>query len=190
MKKFLFVFVITIFSWPIFAQENLHDIRPPVPLPENFLWFFIFLAIFLVIGIIFLLRYYFSKKPTLKKPEIIKSPWEIALERLKGLLAKNLMANGKIKEFYSGLGDIVRHYIEDRYLLKAPEMTTPEFLEHIKRESPLKADHKVLLKDFLHCCDMVKFAKYGPTEKEIESSIDAAKKFIEETIIKEEVLKK
>jgi len=170
----------------VFAEEELKDIRPPVPLPENFLWIFILLGLLLLVGIIFLIRYYLSKKPAISKIEIPKKPWEVALERLTALLQKDFIAKGYIKEFYFELGNIVRHYIEDRFLLKAPEMTTPEFLDHIKKHSPLSADHKLLLKDFLNCCDMVKFAKYGPTEKEVEDSIFAAQKFIKETVVKQE----
>lgn len=186
MMFYFFVFIF-IFCSSVLAEEGLKDIRPPVPLPENFFWLFIVLGLLFLAGIIFLVRYYLSKKPAMKKKEIPKKPWEIAFEQLNALLKKDFIATGKIKEFYVELGHIVRHYIEERYALKAPEMTTPEFLEHIKRESPLQAEHKILLKDFLHCCDMVKFAKYGPTEKEVQDSIFSAKKFIEETIIKEDI---
>ena len=65
--------------------------------------------------------------------------------------------------------------------MKAPEMTTEEFLFSLKNSGGLSITHKNLLKEFLNLCDAVKFAKYGPTEKEISQSFDIAKAFIDET---------
>ena len=189
MKKSVFLCIMIFFASSIFAQDALHDIRPPVALPEHHVWLFILLIILFIFFVFFILRYYRGKKPQTQKPVIIKKPWDVALERLESLLNKNFIAHGKVKEFYIEIGDIVRHYIEERFLWKAPEMTTSEFLEYIKQQGHLNIDHKSLLKDFLNCCDMVKFAQYGPTEKEIEDSVVAAKRFIEETIIKEEMIK-
>jgi hypothetical protein len=60
-------------------------------------------------------------------------------------------------------------------------MTTEEFLNTLKDSKVLNAGRKILLKDFLSHCDMVKFAKYLPDEKEIEASYGSAKRFIDET---------
>jgi hypothetical protein len=53
---------------------------------------------------------------------------EIAAEALRALRARRLPEAGEFKEFYSALSDIVRRYLEDRFRLRAPEMTTEEFL--------------------------------------------------------------
>jgi len=60
-------------------------------------------------------------------------------------------------------------------------MTTQEFLLKVKDDSLLSNEHKRLLKEFLSCSDLVKFAKYGPSEKEVDSSFESAKKLIDET---------
>ena len=88
---------------------------------------------------------------------------------------------GKFKLFYSGLSDIVRHYLEDQIHIKAPEMTTEEFLNSLKNSSALKFEHKQVLKDFLNGCDMVKFAKYRPDAHDAQANFNLAKKLIEET---------
>jgi hypothetical protein len=94
-----------------------------------------------------------------------KKPHEIALEKLDALMKKGLFGKGMIKEFYVELTDILRRYIESRFELKAPEMTTEEFLANIRDFSDLKYEHKNLLREFLQQADLVKFAKYGPSER-------------------------
>jgi hypothetical protein len=106
----------------------------------------------------------------------------LALEKLRALEQKDLIGRGLIAEFYFELSMIVRQYLEDRFLLRAPEMTTEEFLASLKESQALSSGHKQLLKEFLSQSDMVKFAKYGPQTEEIHASVSAAKKLIQETI--------
>ncbi|MFQ5953274.1 MAG: hypothetical protein ACE5JK_07755, partial [Candidatus Omnitrophota bacterium] len=56
----------------------------------------------------------------------------IACEELSELRAMDLPGKGQVKEYYIRLSDIVRHYLENRFLYRAPEMTTEEFLNVIK----------------------------------------------------------
>ena len=48
-----------------------------------------------------------------------------ALNRLR---AQGLIEQGQFEDYYVQLSSIVRHYLEDRFHLRAPEMTTEEFL--------------------------------------------------------------
>ena len=73
------------------------------------------------------------------------------------------------------------NYIENRFKLRAPEMTTEEFLDSLKQTDALTAKHKELLAEFLNLCDIVKFAKFGPSITEIEESFNSARRFVEET---------
>lgn len=145
-------------------------------------YLYIFLAALALIIIIILVFKFLKKR---KKTEQIITPLrpahETAFEALRNLLNKNYLKTVKVREYYFELSDIVRHYVEDRFQLRAPEMTTEEFLSTLKDSSVLNAGQKTLLKDFLSHCDMVKFAKYLPDEKESEASYESAKRFIEET---------
>lgn len=109
------------------------------------------------------------------------SPWEEAYRRLDELKAKAYEKSGRVKDYYIELSDIVRHYLEGRFNFSAPEMTTEEFLAYIKDSEGLLYEHKNLFKEFLSSCDLVKFAKYGPSEQEIDSSFRLAKKIIDQT---------
>ena len=105
------------------------------------------------------------------------------IQELKG---QDLPGKGLIKEYYTRLSDIVRRYLENRFSFRAPEMTTEEFMENIKNSSVLVEEHKELLKEFLSHCDMVKFAKYGPTPIEMLDSFKSAESLVEQTRLEEE----
>jgi len=114
-----------------------------------------------------------------------KTPGEIAYERIAGLERRNLLAQGKVKEYFSALSDIIRRYIEARFNIQAPEMTTEEFLNSLKSNPSIDTKHKETLKKFLLLSDMVKFAKYGPDVTEVKESLELAKQFIRETTVQE-----
>jgi len=123
----------------------------------------------------------YSSRPPRPAPVVLPPPWTIAREKLKSLMAEDLPAKGLIKEYYSRLSDIVRQYMEDRFNLRAPEMTTEEFLFSLRSSSQLNTVQKEALKDFLTCCDMVKFAKYSSHAQEMAQSFVLAEKLIDET---------
>jgi len=105
----------------------------------------------------------------------------IAYEELTELKEEHLPDKGLIKEYYSRLSDISRHYLENRFLYRAPEMTTEEFLTSIKSAKDLDSEQKKLLGQFLSHCDMVKFAKYGPTPIEVLDSYKSAEDLVDQT---------
>ena len=115
-----------------------------------------------------------------KRAMPVKRPHETALEELEAARG-NFLKNSDVKEYYTGISDCIRRYIERSFKMKAPEMTTEEFLCSLKESTRLSLDQKDLLKDFLNVCDLVKFAKYTPAKGEMEKVFIAAKKFIEET---------
>jgi hypothetical protein len=111
----------------------------------------------------------------------------IAYEELTELKEEHLPDKGLVKEYYSRLSDIARHYLENRFLYRAPEMTTEEFLTSIKSAKDLDSEQKELLKNFLSHCDMVKFAKYGPTPIEVLDSYNSTEDLVDQTKKEEEL---
>jgi hypothetical protein len=114
-------------------------------------------------------------------PELRIPAHELAYAELRELVEANLVEQGLIKEFYQGVSDILRRYLERRFGLHAPERTTEEFLAELAVDSTLSAEHKTLLSKFLQHCDLVKFAKLEPSEEEIQQTFDACKNVIEQT---------
>ena len=105
----------------------------------------------------------------------------IALRELEELLRARLPEQGYIEEFFERLSGCVRRYMENRFHLRAPWMSTEEFLEAAKTSSSLNGQQKNSLKAFLVLSDLVKFARYGSSPKEAEEAFSAAKFFIEQT---------
>lgn len=112
---------------------------------------------------------------------IFKPAHEIAYERLRALVRQDLIKAGKIKEFYECISDILRHYIEHRFNLRAPERTTEEFLVELSSANILSQSVQDRLGKFLGHCDLVKFAKYAPTTEQIQRTFDLVRDFIETT---------
>jgi hypothetical protein len=163
--------------------EDIRDIKPPLFFASNYAFLIIIAGAALLIILVFLLVRYWRKRALTRPRRMLvpKPAHQIAYEALQALQAKNLPGLGKIKEYYYELSDIIRHYIENRFDIRAPEMTTEEFLFSLSLSDELASAHKDLLKDFLNLCDIVKFAKYGPTGQEIQNSFYAAKKLVDET---------
>ncbi|MHC4620316.1 MAG: hypothetical protein ACYTEQ_21415, partial [Planctomycetota bacterium] len=112
---------------------------------------------------------------------IFKPAHEIAYARLHALVRDDLVKSGRIKEFYERISNILRHYIEHRFDLRAPERTTEEFLIELQWTDVLSAADKEHLGDFLTHCDLVKFARHSPTTDQIQRTFDLVKDFIEKT---------
>jgi hypothetical protein len=75
----------------------------------------------------------------------------------------------------------LRSYLEERFQFRAPDRTTEEFLLDLQRTSLLDQAQKDSLGDFLQRCDLVKFARYEPTEAELRQLHAAALQLVLDT---------
>ena len=164
------------------ANLQISDIAGVVDIPKqpSYLWVWILSGLVFACGGTGTLIY-FKRRHVKELVRIFKPAHEIAYDRLRALVKQNLIEEGKIKEFYEGISDILRHYIEHRFDLRAPERTTEEFLSEIQYSTALSMPDKERLGEFLEHCDMVKFAKYDPTNEQIQKMFDLVKRFIEKT---------
>jgi len=86
------------------------------------------------------------------------------------------------REFSIAVSDVVRRYIEQRFEVIATHQTTEEFLRDLlatSRSALLR--HRALLTEFLHQCDLVKFAGMSLTAQNMESLHHSARAFVLET---------
>ena len=168
--------------------SEFRDVKPPVdevsPLPKPGVSFFVIMIILaLAVGAFIIYRLKRHPKIHPINSGVTRTAWDIAYERLKILQQKNLPERGKYKEFYVELSDIVRRYMEDRFEIRAPEMTTEEFLGRLQTSQRLETKLKNSLNQFLNACDLVKFAQYGPSPEEAKESFHLAEQLVEETKI-------
>jgi DNA-binding FadR family transcriptional regulator len=107
-------------------------------------------------------------------------PYEIALARLQE--ARALMQPENAREFSIAVSEIVRHYIEVRFQVLAARRTTEEFLHDLLEPSDaLLTSHREMLADFLHHCDLAKFARWILSIKEMDTMLQSAHAFVLET---------
>jgi hypothetical protein len=163
------------------AELVIADIEDVVQMPKKssywLLWVSGIVAIIAIAGFWLYLR----RKEAVELVRIFKSAHEIAYDRLRALVKEDLVKKGKIKEFYGQISNILRHYIEHRFNLRAPERTTEEFLIELATADILDVADKEDLGEFLKHCDLVKFAKHNPATEQIQKTFDLVKNFIEKT---------
>ena len=168
-----------------FDPMEFADIRGPVAVPKPWVRTVAYIAggAVLLLGTAALIWVLLRRRAAQAAAAAPPPPPHVwALRQLEALLAEKLVQAGRVQEFYFRLSALVRTYIELRFGLMAPERTTEEFLREVQRSSALRFGHKDLLGEFLTACDLVKFARHEPAGGEIDASIDAARRFIEETV--------
>ncbi len=104
----------------------------------------------------------------------------IALGRLQALRARNLPRQGMVKEFYLELSHILREYFGNRFSVAALEMTTEELLVHLT-DVRLRGVRRSTVERFLGDSDLVKFAKYVPTDEEVAEIFLSAEDIVHRT---------
>jgi hypothetical protein len=86
-----------------------------------------------------------------------------------------------VPPFVDAVSTILRHYVEDRFGLRAPESTTEEFLALVAARQDALAGRQPELQRFLVTCDGVKFARERPAPAAVTPLIDVAEGFVEST---------
>ena len=164
------------------AKLVIADIEDVVEMPRksSYRWLWA-LAVVGVIGVGVTGWIYLRRKKHAELIRTFKPAHEIAYARLQALVKEDLIEAGRLKEFYERISDILRHYIEHRFNLRAPERTTEEFLIDLSQTDCLASDDKAHLGEFLKHCDLVKFARHNPTREQIQKTFDLVKDFIEKT---------
>ncbi|RMD88574.1 MAG: hypothetical protein D6813_11875, partial [Calditrichaeota bacterium] len=159
-------------------KGDIRDIKQPLNLPRDLRQYILWGGLGLILVLAALTAFYVWKRKKAgksiipRKVEPPKPAHEIALEALENLRESSLIQEGKIKEFFVQISEIIRNYIEGRYFVPALEMTTFELLENL-RQNQIEDGIIQTIAEFLEICDLVKFAKYQPSSEEIRSPAPA-----------------
>jgi len=107
------------------------------------------------------------------------SPIERAWVELDRLLKKGLPGRGRYKDFYVELTMVVRRYVQRKYGIKAPHLTTEEFLREFREQGAGNGEQvREELRKFLESADMVKFAGVEATPEMADSATDSARGYL------------
>ena len=159
------------------STNDIRAIKPPVEIPSGWAWLWWTLgAIALAAALYYLWRWW--QKKTAIAAIIPPVPPHV---RAKLRLQEALQYISDPRQFCIAVSDALRIYLEERFQLRAPERTTEEFLQDLQNTLHLNAAQKLALTDFLERCDLVKFAKFEPTEAALRDLHESALRLVDET---------
>ena len=160
------------------APPAFHEaIKPLITIPDFWLWVIWIAVILLLAAAAWLLwRYWRKKSATLRM-----SPPVPPHVRARRMLDQALLLISEPKPFSTAVSDAIRGYLEERFQFHAPDRTTEEFLYELQSTQLLTAEQKESLAAFLASCDLIKFAKYEPTETELRALHGSALRLVDET---------
>ena len=117
----------------------------------------------------------------------IRTPWDLALEAIRALRGEVRGGTASPELAIAGLTDVVRHYLEARFRLRAERQTTAEFLADLERDGRLLEDKdRKFLRSFLASADMVKFARMPADPYLFDQASEKAEELVSGTIPQEE----
>ncbi len=165
------------------ASYQVHDIKGPVRYPVTFREILPYLAA--AWGFVVLCILIWALIASRRKKESVAAghkdpPYVVALRKLEGYRGSKYWAPEKQKILYSGITDTLREYIDARFGIDAPEMTTAEIFSELKgRDIP--EDLYAGTKELFETADLVKFAKAFATDEENAAALPAAVRFVTAT---------
>ena len=170
-----------------FEQLQLNDIKPNQKAPfvwTDYLWVLWmvlgFFALLLLIGLVVVLALRKKKKGYFFIPPVLLPPHVRAVQALDLVKSEKIWQQGREKEYFTQITDILRHYIFERYRMNAMEMTSGEILNDIRKHDDADSVYENL-KQILSTADWVKFAKYKPFADENDLSLMNAYLFVNQT---------
>ncbi|MET0594512.1 MAG: hypothetical protein ABW133_17560, partial [Polyangiaceae bacterium] len=110
-----------------------------------------------------------------------RPPWEVALEELFAVRHAGLAREARYAEHYDRISDAVRKYLGGRYGFDGLETTTREMTAILRRVQPQVYDLPVIL-GFLDECDLVKFARFTPSDEDCNRVLDQAEHIVRVTV--------
>ena len=123
-----------------------------------------------------------NQKPLVKRrqPERKLLPHEKAMRAIEQVKTQYSGSdNADQKVYYTALTDVLRQYLEDRFGIKAMEMTSAEIVETLRREG--NSETNAELERVFATADLVKFAKYSTQDNEKNYYLGNVVDYIEET---------
>lgn len=171
------------------ASFKMYDIKGqikyPITFKEVYPWILLVLALIALGYLLYrYIKYKRENRDFFGKPIVKDPPHIIALRELDKLRTQKLWQGGKEKQYYTGITDTLREYIEGRYHVSAMEKTSSEIMESLADEK-IEAKPYHDLNELFKLADLVKFAKYTPTEADNEDAIPVAVRFVNSTFMQE-----
>ena len=128
---------------------------------------------------IYLIIIYRRRKAGILAPK--DPPHIVALRELDRYRSDKYWAPEKQKAFYSGVTDALKAYIDARFAVDAPEMTTAELFAALADIQDIEPGLKADLQEMFERADFVKFAKYIAPDSDNAKVLPLAVRFVTDT---------
>ena len=164
-------------------DSGLHDLKKQADIEGTASWlWWLLLVVPALLLIFFLIRKRLKRRhqggiTPFSQAEI--DPLDLAETDLKDLVGRGLPARGMIKQFYVLLSEIVKRALEASYRIQTVEKTTLEIMSSLRESqaggtTDIPAPVLERVETLLLSCDMVKFARYIPSQGENDKAISEA----------------
>lgn len=176
---------------PVDTTKNIIDIKPVESVPfklfdwvpdwiADYWWAWLLALLLIAGGIYYYLKWYRHGRNPLRPEKKRLPPYDEAMINLEALKQRQLWQNGQEKEYFTGLTDILRVYIDRRFGINAVEMTSTEIVKTLKERNETRAVNEQLTM-ILEMADIVKFAAVRPLADDNEMAYQRAVNFVEQT---------
>lgn len=159
------------------AQEEPQNNRRAL-MDRSFPWHYIVIYPLALAALYGLFKLVLMGLKALIKPKPTPSPTERATLELQNLEASDLLATGDFNSFYTQLTNTLRNYLEGHYGMRAPDMTTEEFMAHLSKEASFDPATRQQLGELMSYADRVKFAREPSTPENCMTAVAYAKQLL------------
>ena len=154
------------------SGQDIRDIHGPVAIsrPRSPWWYVggAAIAAAVIAGLILYTR----------RHRLIAPPHERALRALE---EAGTMFEGDPRQFSFAVSEIVRHYVEEAFRVRAAHRTTEELLADLMLDRSPVAVHRTALGEFLRYCDLAKFAGWSLSPADRMAMLVSAETFVRAT---------
>jgi len=180
--------ILNVYDPVVDTTQQIKPIKPPINTPltfkELFPWLAAGLGTLLILGTAtwLVIRYLRRRKdPERYMHKPLEPAHVIAFRELDKLKEEKIWARGEVKQYYTRLTEITRHYIERQYDIPAMESTTEEILYAFRKANPDDNLLDEILKELLELADLVKFAREDPLPVDNQTNLNNAYIFVQKT---------
>ena len=158
-------------------NQNIYDIRSPVNIPFPFYYWLILIVLIGVVILLIKKLYRIRQNSDISKNDssMEKStinPTEEALQALL-ILEENIPHDpAEARQFCFKVSSILRNYLECTFEINIMELTTPEIITILQEKEIARLE---LVEKILEETDVVKFAKYIPSNDDLINYIHLVK---------------
>ena len=160
--------------------KDIRDIKPPRFVPRDLRKPMLYAGIGLAAAIALTLLIVYVVRRARRRQALVPPvpPFDVAIRRLAALEGQPRTNHEEMKAFYVELSGLLRDYLDGRFQVPAPLLTTSQLRAHLEETGDGGRSGNDGFMDVLVTADFVKFAKLDPSEETVQGDIEATRRFL------------